>query len=85
MTLGEESPTDATIIHQRRSIHAFNGDRTLHISKLADVVIALVHGRPAEERIADGLQRLLVFDDTLSLMRVPSRVAVDECCHTRAS
>jgi hypothetical protein len=84
VALCEKGATDSPIVQECGTIHAFHGDRALHVTKLPDVIVALVNRGPAEQRIAHGLQGLLVFDDALSLMRVPRGVAVDKRRHARS-
>src|SRR4030095_1825433 len=84
MRLCQQVADDAGVVAERRSVDRVDGDSTLHVAELPDVVLETVDGRPAEQRITDRLQRLLVFDDTLSLVRMPCRITVNVSRQHRA-
>ena len=83
VALGQQGAADPGVVHQGRPVHAVDGDRALHVAELAHVVVALGNRRPAEQRVADRLQGLLVLDHPLALVGVPGRVAVHEAGHAR--
>ena len=62
---------DPRIIRQRLRLERIEWHRPLHVAELADVVRPVLDRRPPQERIAHRLHRLLVLDDSLSLMGVP--------------
>ena len=74
--LREQQPADAGVVGQRRGVDAVDDDGALHVAELAHVVLPLADRGPAEQRVADRLQRLLVLHDPLALVGVPRRVAV---------
>ena len=47
-----------------------------HVAELPHVVLQLADRGPAEQRVADRLQRLLVLHHPLALVGVPRRIAV---------
>ena len=54
-------------------------------SELPHVILQSTDRGPAEQRMADGLQSLLVFHDTLPLMGMPSRLAMHIAGKDRAA
>src|SRR5688572_29269189 len=79
--LREKQPADSGVVGQRRGVDAVDDDGSFHVAELAHVVLALTDRGPAEQRVADRLQRLLVLHDALSLVVVPRRVAVHVLRH----
>jgi hypothetical protein len=47
VALCEQRAADPAVIHERGAIHAFHGNGALHISELADIVVAVVYRGPA--------------------------------------
>ncbi|MCP6451584.1 hypothetical protein NL490_28245, partial [Klebsiella pneumoniae] len=71
MSLGEQMTQDPRVIRQRSGFERVERDCALHVAELADVVRPVLNRRPPQERIAYLLHRMLVLDDSLSLMGVP--------------
>ena len=82
--LGEQLADHPGVVDQRGRVHRVQRDGALHVPELADVELPALHRGPAQERVADGLQRLLVFDDALPLVSVPGRFAVHVARQHRA-
>ena len=85
MPLGEQQPADAGVVGQCGGVDPVDDDGPLHVAELAHVVLALADRGPAEQRVADRLQRLLVLDDALPLVGVPRRVAVHVLARRRTA
>ena len=77
MTLGQQVSDNAGVVGQRGGVDRVQRDGPLHVAELPDVVLPAVDGRPAEQGVADRLQRLLVLHHPLSLVGVQGGLAVD--------
>src|SRR5215510_7149175 len=75
---------NTSVVAEGRGVDRIDRDAALHIAKLSYVVVKAVDRCPTKQRITDSLQRLLVFNDALSLMRMPGRVSVDVSRNDRA-
>ena len=83
MSLGEQMTQDPRVVRQRFRLERVERDGALHVAELADVIRPVLDRRPPQERIAHRLHRLLVLDDSLSLMGVPWHVTVHVRSHDR--
>ena len=77
VALGQQVPHDRGVVRQGGAVDGVQRHRPLHVPELADVVLVPVEGGPAEQRIADRLQRLLVFHHPLALVGVPGGLTVN--------
>ena len=64
------------VVRQGRGVDGVQGHGALHVPELAHVVLVSVEGGPAQQRIADRLQRLLVLHHPLALVGVPGGLTV---------
>src|SRR4029453_2207084 len=71
VALAQQGADDPSVVEQGRPVHAVDGDRPLHVAELAHVVVVVADAGPAEQRVADRLQGLLVLDHPLALVGVP--------------
>ena len=82
---GKQPATNAHIVGECVAAEGIEGDAAHHVAELPDVVLPTGDSRPAEQRIGDSLQSLLVFDDALSLVGVSGGIAVDVAGDDRAA
>jgi hypothetical protein len=62
MAFGEQGAADPPIVHERGAIHAFHGNRALHVAELADIVVAVVHRRPTNDCKYKGISGIYLAD-----------------------
>ena len=85
VTLGQQSATHLYIVGQCLRAERVHRDGSLHIAELPHVELPPGHGRPAQQRVADRLQSLLILHHPLTLVGVPCAVAVNVPRDDRAS
>jgi len=83
--LWSRRPQNAHIVGKRVAAEGIEGDAALHVAELPDVVLPTSDSRPAEQRIGDSLQPLLLFDDALTLVGMPGGIAMDVAGNDRAA
>src|SRR5262249_47505794 len=76
--LGKQSAANSAVIHERGTVHTFDRDGPFHVAELADIVVTVIHGAPTQQRVAHGLQCLLVLHNALPLMHMPGGVTMHE-------
>jgi hypothetical protein len=78
MPLGQQVTEDPGVIGKRRRVDRVQFNGAFHVAELPDVLLQPANGSPAQHRVTDRPQSLLVLHDPLFLMGMSRRVAMDD-------